>query len=205
MRRIHLIALVFLVIGVTVGVLVYMYFVDTREVKISVDGAEQISLHEKQGDDFKEVRNNISQGETIRVRPGSTYRVHYTGASGFAGDIVSLNPLEETFTASADYTDAKLIELYSKQKTEIEKVLLQRYPEITSLYTITKGALYERGEWYGALLEYKGAAFFNRDNLRVIMQKEGNAWKVPWLPSPSANIYNQVGAPEEVLIKVNSL
>lgn len=91
-----------------------------------------------------------------------------------------------------------------KELETITLVLQSAYPKITTDYTISRGKLYDQGQWYGTTLTYKGTDTFNRDTLRVLMQKKDGIWTLRTTPPElllSAKKYPDV--PKSILQSVN--
>ena len=62
------------------------------------------------------------------------------------------------------------------------EVLTAKFPTAVDLYTINQGQLFDRGQWYGTTLTYRGSDEDNRDTLRVLMQKKDGVWIVRTTP-----------------------
>lgn len=91
------------------------------------------------------------------------------------------------------------------QLSTIATVLESAYPKATTDYTMIKPQLYEQGEWFGALLQYKGSDTANRDTLRVLMQKKNSIWVLRTTPPEmllSVKKYDDV--PKSVLKAINN-
>lgn len=89
---------------------------------------------------------------------------------------------------------------------QITETLLSAYPKISTDYTIENASLYDKGQWFGAVLRYKGADNTNRDSLRVLLQKEKNTWKLRTTPPRillSSKEYPDV--PKDILIDINKV
>lgn len=90
------------------------------------------------------------------------------------------------------------------EKPTINGVLVAAYPKIATDYTIVNEQLYDQGQWYGAVLTYKGTDTANRDSLRVLMQKKEGLWVVRTTPPQiilSAQAYPDV--PKSILQSIN--
>lgn len=91
-----------------------------------------------------------------------------------------------------------------KELETITLVLQSAYPKITTDYTISRGKLYDQGQWYGTTLTYKGTDTYNRDTLRVLMQKKDGIWTLRTTPPElllSAKKYPDV--PKSILQSIN--
>lgn len=92
----------------------------------------------------------------------------------------------------------------TSEKPTIVGVLVNAYPKIATDYTIVNERLFEQGQWYGAVLTYRGTDTNNRDSLRVLMQKKEGLWIVrttPPQPILSAEAFPDV--PKSILQKIN--
>lgn len=86
----------------------------------------------------------------------------------------------------------------------IDGVLVEKYPKITTDYTINKGQLFDKGQWYGTTLTYKGADVKNRDTLRVLMEKKDGAWSLRTTPpQPLLSAMEFPDVPKSILQTIN--
>lgn len=85
---------------------------------------------------------------------------------------------------SSSPTPAKvdLVASLESERPTIHSVLVAGYPKIATDYTISREQLFDKGQWYGALLIYKGADTDNRDTLRVLMEKKDGVWTLRTTP-----------------------
>lgn len=99
------------------------------------------------------------------------------------------------------------IELAKKLTTEqptITAVLSAAYPKSATDYTMSSAKLYDKGQWFGAILTYKGSDSMNRDTLRVLMQKKNGVWILRTTPPElllSAKKYPDI--PKSILQSIN--
>lgn len=90
------------------------------------------------------------------------------------------------------------------EEPEILKVINTNYPQIATSYVINKGKLYGDGSWYGTTLTYTGTDTMSRDTLRILMQKQGDDWKL--LTTPPQILLSTVefpDVPKEILKDIN--
>lgn len=99
---------------------------------------------------------------------------------------------------------ADTVKTLEEEMPTIHSSLLAAYPLINTDYTITREQLFEKGEWYGALLTYKGTDTENRDTLRVLMQKKDGAWVLRTTPpQPLLALKQFPDVPRSVLMSIN--
>lgn len=95
-------------------------------------------------------------------------------------------------------------EQLQKELPVITRVLVEKYPKITTDYTINKGQLFEEGKWFGTTLTYKGTDVNNRDTLRVLMEKKDNVWTLRTTPpQPLLSTKEFSDVPKAVLQAIN--
>ena len=79
-------------------------------------------------------------------------------------------------------TGRELDNLLQTEQPTLAEVLTAKFPTAVDLYTINQGQLFDRGQWYGTTLTYRGSDEDNRDTLRVLMQKKDGVWIVRTTP-----------------------
>jgi hypothetical protein len=101
-------------------------------------------------------------------------------------------------------TRQQLQQKLTDEMSVISGVLTAAYPKITTDYIISKGQLFDEGEWYGTTLSYRGSDTLNRDTLRVLMQKKNGVWILRTTP-PQILLSTQKfpDVPREILQTVN--
>lgn len=101
-------------------------------------------------------------------------------------------------------TKAQLSEQLKSELPTILGVLNSKYPKIATDYVVNSGQLFDRGEWFGTTLSYRGTDTANRDTLRVLLQKVNGIWKIRTTPPEmilSAKDYPDV--PKSILKAIN--
>lgn len=115
-------------------------------------------------------------------------------------------PKRSPVAAPHTSTPAK-IDLTKQLESElptITNVMTAAYPKIATDYIVSKGRLYDKGQWYGAVLTYRGTDAMNRDTLRVLLEKKNGAWEMhttPPEPLLSAKKYKNI--PVSILKSIN--
>lgn len=101
----------------------------------------------------------------------------------------------------------KKLTLEEKLKYELENIigiLTSKYPKIATDYTVINTKLYKDGQWFSALLQYRGGDTINRDTLRVLMQKKDSTWIVRTEPPEiSLSVKKYPDVPKDILKSIN--
>lgn len=119
------------------------------------------------------------------------------------------SPKPETSKETKQPETEKPKELSPEEQLAVEQgavdgVLIEKYPKISSDYTINKGQLFEKGKWYGTTLTYKGGDVNNRDTLRVLMEKKDGTWTLRTTPPrPLLSSKEFPDVPKSVLQAIN--
>lgn len=111
----------------------------------------------------------------------------------------------DTNTVKVDfsYTSNYLKTVYAKEEPAILARIDAAYPQLTQMYTVSHGALYGRGNVYGAHLVAKQKSDHS-DTLRILLQKKSDTWQVvskPPTPILSAPDYPAID--KEILRSIN--
>lgn len=133
-------------------------------------------------------------GEEVRLKK-TTYQMQAVG------DIIDSRSEELVIDSDSHdirvdfaYTRAHLDNLYSDERPAIMARINTDYPQIETLYTITGGALYGRGDIFGAQLVATTPSD-NSDTLRIMLQKKSGKWRVLSKPPTqvlSVPVYPQI-------------
>lgn len=140
--------------------------------------------------------------EQIMLQKG-VYQIHITGDNAKADTrtlIVQDAPITQTVPISLP--DKTLQTLLGAELPAITKIIAQKYPTLSSLYDI-KDHLYDRGQWYGAVLTYKGTDTDNRDTLRLVAHKEAGQWQLVASPRLIVSSVEFPSIPKDILDDLN--
>lgn len=98
---------------------------------------------------------------------------------------------------------SELAQILSKEQPAITTSMQAKFPKLQKNYTIERAKLYHRGEWYGAILQYKGTEPTKRDTLRIVMQKKKGEWIVR--TNPPQLLVNKIDIPEAPQSMLNDI
>jgi hypothetical protein len=176
-------AVVAIVIGVGGG-LVVNYEHSFQKVAITIDAGLHAKLYKDRGGDGAYNYNanskpitSLDSGRVVRLRDGIYDAVVDDPTHQYENPVIRVvvTPGTNSASISPTYTSTKLAALLTSGQPAIIQALTAKYPALPSLYTITNGQLYERGDWYSAVLTPDDPS---NDILRVIMHEDGGSWKV---------------------------
>lgn len=91
-----------------------------------------------------------------------------------------------------------------QERTSIIAVLVAAYPKVKTDYAVAQGKLYDKGQWFGTTLTYKGKDDANRDTLRVLMEKKDGKWTLRTTPpQPLLSTVEYPDVPRSILTTIN--
>jgi len=167
-----------LVVLTVTSLAIYSYINSFQFITIKYRTSEgTVKLYDASKSDGEPLRT-VASNEQIKIKKGN-YTLKWTGEHiTLDKQSLQVKDIPVTETIIFTYSDQYLAELLKKDYSLITNRLNQSYPNISSLYTVSRAKLYDRGEWFGAILTYKGKDGNNRDTLRVIAKKDDGEWNI---------------------------
>jgi len=152
----------------------------------------------------KGLTETVSNNKSLRLKRGNYY---YTPQ----GDLFSNDPIyfsinsNETVEIDPSYSDQYLISLLNDNQTTIHQALIEKYPIISSNYTIIDEQLYRHGEWYSArLVQQTEEPADMPDIYRVILENKDGQWVIAVSPRLIISRLDFPNIPKEVISSVNA-
>lgn len=164
--------------------------------------------HTNEHDPNEAVANlSNSQNETLKLKKGS-YEVSVSGEGIEQEDIdLYVGNATNTLTISPTLSKERLTSIRQSEAGNIRQALLRDIPNLAKLqrrFTISEGALYEQGEWYGTKIFKKSSSEDDREAFRVVAHKEEGEWKVKTIPPQLLlSVHKYPDIPRDVLVAVN--
>lgn len=211
-QLILLVAAIFVLGGAVIGIV--SYITSFQYVTIRYDNPYEqavVELHTTEaGDDEHDMKiaekvQDIKSGERLRLKKGSYALV--TKGESYAENIrfISVGSEEETVNYTLQLSVEALNTLLDEQRSFIQQAVLQKYPDITTLYSFENEKILQQGDWYVAYLSYKGPDDTVRDTLRIIARNEDDTWKVTAPPQIAISRTEYPAIPLEVLKYANAI
>jgi hypothetical protein len=161
--------------------------------------------------DPKNLVKEVTQTSKFKLRKGR-YAVVTSGSPDYQtqSSSVILGGTAQSVGVDPTYSTAKLQSQLVKEQATLVQTVTTTVPAFTNKYKITSGKLYQRGDWYGALIvpnltdDQLSTQYV--DNYRLVAHKENGVWKVLTLPPEliiSSLKYPNI--PHDILVDVNKL
>ena len=153
------------------------------------------------------IKNN--KDETIEVikDDGSMTLANGEYTANPSGSNVDTTPVKFTVAGrdsiiviDAGYAADYLASLLDQEIDAINSAIVTRYPRIINQYTIQRGELQQKGEWYVTNLVNKRSTNDSpKDVYKVILFKSNDTWTVQNQPEILPTVHNMPGVPNAVI------
>ncbi len=192
----------FLILG---GYFTARYFKDSKVIALEATPGTKIELgiagpKGESGQTYiQKIIAQTNSNVKIRVKNGS-YLVHFSGPE--LQDKYQEIVVPETIkliTPVLAYDEQKLSSLLKTEKNSINTVVSSLLGEN---YKISYEALYDRGEWYAAVLTPNDQ--INLDEQRIVLQKKQDTWQIAAKPAIVFYIGDFPSIPQNVIRDVNN-
>jgi hypothetical protein len=215
------IAVIFSAVLIIVSLLIFQYLTSKETVSIKyADNAKGLttSLYKLNSyDDDYNPEYSVTPENLVFETKSSTetklkkddYVVVFEG-EGYTKKIqrISINKENKTIDVDASYTEDKLNQILDQEFETLKTTILDYLPLAKDSSQISRGKMYNKGDWYGTTITIKQTAEEQRNNYtdiyRVVINKRSGNWvvinKSPELIISSPN-YPQV--PRDILVDIN--
>lgn len=202
MKKIKIILLIALVVMLTIFI-VFNYINSLREVKIIVNDIRSVTLISKINN--QELKT-FSSTKTLSLRDGSYCLKPNDDRFNRTLICFTVYKQNKEFDASFDYSKSYLDNLLKKERSSIDEVIKNTYPNIINDFKICPGSLIKNGQWYGGVLvQKKNNPSDNSDYYHFIINKKDGEWRMVAKPSIvlSSNSFKDI--PFEILSEANKM
>ena len=179
------------------------YLLSLREISYTLDSSvSEIKVYSSKE---KEV-GSLTKDNNLHLQDGKYYIIPQGENISKEKIPFTVEGEDKTITVHPAYTDQYLKELFKQEQSAIELAISTKYPSLYPDYTLTNHTLFQRGEWFGGLLEPKVLDIRDeRDPYRIVLHKKDGKWEVVRRPEYilTSSRYSEV--PIEILRSINLL
>lgn len=192
---------------ITLSVLSVGVFIDRLKIQTVAferqTGVSDIYLY-LQSDSKEPYRTISSQQNTTKLKAGTYYYVA-------VGDNLDLK--REQFTVAEDaitvqvnpeYTEAYLSQMLQNETAAISSAIIKKYAFAATEYEVVSGRLFQKGEWFGAIIKKRVDPRDITDLYRIILKKSDGEWTVVNRPEIIATTKLFPDVPIDILRAINS-
>lgn len=209
-RSITTIIVTCLIIGIIIaGALTYKYFSSFQKVTFTIEQGVSVALYRRSdsgsdstNDDTK--ISTLSHSQTVSLQPGGYYVI--PEGNLYDQSQIGFTVADKPVSVAVDpaFSQVHLKTLLDGELSTIKSVLLAKYPQITTNFTLNVGTLYRDGSWYGTTLVQKAAPGNNGDVYRTVLHKVSGVWKIAAIPQLLITAPDNKTIPEDILKDLNS-
>jgi hypothetical protein len=171
------------------------------------DITESVTIYKNYGSDIyePEIIETFSSSSTIKLHDGE-----YTAIPD--GDKASHNPInfvidreDKEIHIEPDFSEQYLESILDNELEEINYSVSQYNDEMDG-YTLSKGTIYGKGEWFGAVLSKTNIEDWDGvDMYRTILHKVEDKWLVVVSPRISIRYADFPDIPKDIVNRINHL
>ena len=192
----------------TVGFFVASELLSYHSVTFTLDSnVKSVSVHS--GEDSDEATasiKTITPNDTSASLKEGEYYYLATGDDISVAQVPFSVTGDLTVTVKPNYSLKKLSDMAVSESPAIYSALAQKYPSVIKGFEINNLALFQRGDWAGAVLSPIGMDANNPEGYyRTILHKVNNEWQVVGKPQLVLTLDNTPGVSRELLTSVNEL
>lgn len=177
------------------------YWNSLHRVSFTLENTSSITIFNSEGKEL----NRLSSNSDIRLQSGDYYVI--PEGEDISNDKISFSVKDEDKTVNINppFSDEYLNNLIEDEIKDIQQAISSRYTEVFKSYSLNKGTLYQRGDWFGGLLSPNVSSSRQRDPYRIVLHKKDGEWQVVRRPEYilTASRYSEV--PIEVLRQINRI
>lgn len=203
MNRKTIIILISILIAAIIGVSVTLYILSFRTVTFDIV-PENVSITIlKEGSDQQ--LDTLNQDGSLQLQDG-TYEAVPTHKDYTSNSIpFTVDSEDITLTIDPAFSSARLESMADSERTAIDKLLRQSYPNVIKDFTIQPGTLYEKGQWYATTLQQNPLLGGQQgDMYRVVLHKEDTQWRIVAGPKIVLSTQEYPDVPFAILTDINS-
>lgn len=193
---------ILILIALICGGLLLKYFLSFKNVTINLsDDTSSLTIFNSNNIEI----HNIKDSQTIKIQTGN-YIFIPEGEKISSDAITVVITKHETINIDPDYSNIYLESILETEKTKIQKLFNDKYPNIITNYTIKNYQLFKKGEWFGGILVKNNSSFNNKkDTFRFVAKKTDGVWEIINYPDLILTAKDYPDVPLDILNEINSI
>lgn len=204
MNKNKLIALIFLAVVIIGGGGIWYYFSSIHKVSISLADGSSVNLFQIVDGNYKKVKT-LSKSTAISLGKGNYCARPVDDKYSDKPECVIVDNKDAVLNISPDYSTDYLSTLLETEFVNIHAIIIAKYSPLIDNYSLAKGQLFKKGDWYGTTLSEVTGPSRLGDNYRIILKKINGIWTVAAKPQLVFSRYDYKDIPIEILSAVNTM
>ncbi len=187
------------------SVVVFQYLTSFKDISFVIKQSNiEVDIYKKA--DSKNIIKKLTSDSKISLQKGDYFYIVKGSMFDSTQYSFSVADSNNNITVDPDYSVSYLASVLADEKPIIDKIIQTTYPTIINNYSFVNEQLFQKGEWYGAVL--RNGVYLQgglSDPYRIILHKVNNTWTIVHYPEIVVTTTNNPGVPINILNYVNDL
>ena len=201
----YIILSVAIVTTLITSVVVIQYLNSFKDISFVIkQSGIELDIYKKS--DSKTIIKKLTSDSKISLQKGDYYYIVKAPMFDSTQYQFSVADLNNDITVDPNYSAAYLASVLLDEKPAIDNLIKTTYPTDINNYSFITEQLFQKGEWYGAVLRnniYTQGGM--SDPYRIILHKVNNTWTIVHYPEIVVTTSNNPNVPVDILNQVNNL
>ena len=201
----YIILSVAIVTTLITSVVVIQYLNSFKDISFVIkQSGIELDIYKKS--DSKTIIKKLTSDSKISLQKGDYYYIVKAPMFDSTQYQFSVTDSNNDITVDPNYSAAYLASVLLDEKPAIDNLIKTTYPTDINNYSFITEQLFQKGEWYGAVLRnniyIQGGL---SDPYRIILHKVNNTWTIVHYPEIVVTTSNNPNVPVDILNQVNNL
>ncbi len=201
----YIILSVAIVTTLITSVVVIQYLNSFKDISFVIkQSGIELDIYKKS--DSKTIVKKLTSDSKISLQKGDYYYIVKSPMFDSTQYQFSVTDSNNDITVDPNYSAAYLASVLLDEKPAIDNLIKTTYPTDINNYSFITEQLFQKGEWYGAVLRnniyIQGGL---SDPYRIILHKVNNTWTIVHYPEIVVTTSNNPNVPVDILNQVNNL
>jgi hypothetical protein len=206
MSRIKIFLVLLFIVALVGGLYVWQYLASLHQVSLTVTHGMRVDIYQVVNGNNQKSFTTVSDSVKIPLQNGDYCAAPNDTKYNQTPICFTVSGKDIVVDVEPNYSATYLSSQLTNQLATINSVITTTYSDIIDGFTLTTGALYGHGEWYGGTLTQKTESASDQgDVYRVLLKKVSGTWTVVAYPQIVLSKYTYPDVPYAVLDAVNRL
>jgi hypothetical protein len=213
MSRKNIIILVILGIiaaALIAGGFAYKYYASFHKITVTVPAADlTVDIYQqKPGVDEQDASSGIKQGTVkgtaeLSLQAGTYFALPEGNKYDTSAVSFVVEDKDISVTIKPGFSVEYLTDLLKQELPSLKSVIVAKYPQATTNFSLNEGKLYQDGTWYGTTLIQNAEAGNNGDVYRTVLHKVNGVWEFAATPEIILTAPTHKDIPKDILTDLN--
>lgn len=187
------------------SMVVFQYLTSFKDISFVIkQSGIEVDIYKKT--DSKTIIKKLTSDSKISLQKGDYYYTVKAPMFDSTQYQFSVADINNNINVDPNYSDSYLASILLDEKPAIDNLIQTTYPTSINNYSFITEQLFQKGEWYGAVL--RNSVYTQggvSDPYRIILHKVNNVWTIIHYPEIVVTTSNNPNVPVDILNLVNNL